>query len=74
MMRVPLAVQNKIEDWMATQPDKGLTLAEAARRMMELGLALSRILPGAPPHKIGRPLARRQRSREYEDAANAYDF
>ena len=73
MVRVPLPVQDRIEDWIETQPDKNLTMAEAVRRLMELGLALSRILPGAPPHKIGRPLARRQRSREYEDAAR-YDF
>lgn len=73
MVRVPLPVQDRIEDWIETQPDKNLTMAEAVRRLMDLGLALSRILPGAPRHRLGRPPARKQRKPEPEPE-NAYDF
>ena len=60
---------------MATQPDKGLTLAEAARRMMELGLALSRIFArSAATHKIGRPLARAGSGAASNEDAARYDF
>ena len=75
VIRVSPLVHDRLETWIACQPDTNLTVAEAAKRLMELGLALSRILPGAPRHRLGRPPTRKQRKPEPEaESAEAYDF